>query len=239
MLTRIGAGVLAAALLVAGVVPAAAGETKTEPNAVTEAPSRGGSRRAAIVSVIEGELGLTRLEIAAALARGRTLADLAEEGGSSGEALASALLSKVTDLVDEAAAQGRVDPERAAELVAKAEERIRGLVFEPHTRFARDTIRRTARRHAVGIVADLLDMSSEELRAELQTGRTVADVAAERGVGLEAVVDAVMAPLEERAAAAVAEGRVDADKVSERLDRVRQRLLERLSTPIGQRATDG
>ncbi len=238
MRTRIGAGVLATTLLLAGVVPAAAQEGGGESATVAEAPRRPEPRRAAIAAAVEEELGLDRREIVVALARGETLADLAEAAGSSGEELVSALLRRVTEAVEAAEAEGRIDADRAAELTARAEERIRALVFEPHPGAARRTVKRAARHRALGTVADMLDVSVDELRAELAAGRTIADVAADRGVDVDELVDAVMAPLEERAAAAVEAGRADADRMAERLDRMRRRLTERFTTPVGDRGVD-
>jgi hypothetical protein len=50
-------------------------------------------------------------------------------------------------------------------------------------------------RHAdlIEAAADALDMTADELRAELEAGKTIADVAGERNVDLQTVIDAVVA----------------------------------------------
>lgn len=50
------------------------------------------------------------------------------------------------------------------------------------------------------VVADTLGMEIDELRAELQAEKTVAEIAEEQGVERETVVDALIEPMEERVA---------------------------------------
>jgi len=79
-----------------------------------------------------------------------------------------------------------------------------------------------------GVMADTLGISSEELQSELESGKTVAQLAEEKGISVDAVVDAVTAKINETIDNQVAEGNLDADKAeeikAEAPDRVRERI---------------
>ncbi len=237
MRIRIGAAVMSAVLVLVGAAPVMAQEagrpvTVEESARRREAPRPETGRAARLLAVVEDELGLSRREIVAGLASGQTLADLAEAQGSSGEALVTALEARLSEFLDEAVAAGKITDEQADRIRERAGERIETFVFETHRRAGRRAMGSVerVRARALQIIAEVVDMTPQDLRDALAEGSTVAEIAAERGVDVEELVDALMAPLEERADALVASGRVDADKVVERLDRIRARIIERLTT---------
>ena len=69
-------------------------------------------------------------ELREAIAAGDTVAEVAVENGSSGEALVEYLVEDVEDHLETAVANGRIDEEQAAELLAGAEEKITEFVFD-------------------------------------------------------------------------------------------------------------
>ena len=78
--------------------------------------------------------------------------------------------------------------------------------------------------HGPGIVhagldtaAKALGITTEELRTALRDGKTVADVAAEKGVEVQVVIDALVADAQARIATAVSEGRITQAQADERL----------------------
>ena len=78
--------------------------------------------------------------------------------------------------------------------------------------------------HGPGIVhasldtaATALGITSEELRTALREGKSVADVAGEKGVDVQVVIDALVAEAQERIATAVSEGRITQAQADERL----------------------
>lgn len=77
-------------------------------------------------------LDVTRGDVIATLAGGGTLAELATEHGSSGDALVAALVAVVDTHLQDAVAAGRITPEMAARHLAGAEDRIERIVFGPH-----------------------------------------------------------------------------------------------------------
>lgn len=79
--------------------------------------------------------------------------------------------------------------------------------------------------HHGGEVAELLGIEREALRAELEAGNSIADVAEANGVDVQTVIDSLIADAEERAAAAIERG-ADEERVAERLERVTERIEE-------------
>ncbi len=82
------------------------------------------------------------------------------------------------------------------------------------------------------VIADVLDMTQQDLIAELRTGKTVADVAQEKGVDLAQVVDALIAPQEQRLQRAVERGRLTQEQADAILALKRVQIEDRLNRPF-------
>lgn len=80
------------------------------------------------------------------------------------------------------------------------------------------------RLHDAEEVAALLGMDADELREQLDDGATLAEVAAEHGVDVAAVVDVLVADAEARLDDAVADGRLTEEEAGEHAARVRERV---------------
>lgn len=70
-------------------------------------------------------------------------------------------------------------------------------------------------RFGLEAAAKALGMSADDLRSELEDGKTIADVAGEKGVAVQTVVDAMVADATERIDQRVADGDLDADRAAE------------------------
>jgi uncharacterized caspase-like protein len=84
--------------------------------------------------------------------------------------------------------------------------------------------------------ATALGMTEDELRTALEVdGTTLADVAEEQGVEVDALVDALVAVQQERIAAAVEDGRLTQEQADERLADLEERVTERVNSeaPVG------
>jgi hypothetical protein len=78
------------------------------------------------------------------------------------------------------------------------------------------------------VLTELLGLTAEELRAELKDGKTLADVTQARGVELDAVVDALMAPMDEKLAQAVKAGKLSQEEADEKLELMGEKILKAL-----------
>lgn len=75
-----------------------------------------------------------------------------------------------------------------------------------------------------GALAEVLGMSTEDLRTALSGGLSLADVAAAQGVTSDALVDALAGQAQEKIDAAVESGRIDADAAAEKSAELETRI---------------
>ena len=80
------------------------------------------------------------------------------------------------------------------------------------------------------IAADELGMSLTELLTELQDGKTIAEVAGDKGVEVQVIVDAYMAQLKESLDEAVADGRITQKQADWQLAQAEERVTDRLNS---------
>ena len=227
---------LLVASLAGGAAAALAQEVPPTDSAMTQDAPRPDRDRArfkgpgieAIMEILDVEKG----DIISTFASGGTLADLAEENGSSGEALVNELVAMVGERLDEAVANGVISEERAAEILANAEEKITNFVFSTH--------QPPGKRHNPGTrlqgvlfqtVLDFLDVSKGDVVSNFATGGTLADLAEENGSSGDALVDALVAVVAERVDEAVANGAIDEARAAEILANAEERITTFVNTP--------
>lgn len=215
-------------VLVTAVVTAGLALAQTPP---AEAPAVDHGGSSAPLADLAGFLGMEPGELREELVAGATLAEVAAARGISREELVGHIVDAVTERVETAYGAGRVDAQRRERILADLEGRVEAGIDTP--RPWRDRVRRArrVRRVAAGIVTDLLNMEPAELREALTGGATLAEVAEERGVDVDDLVAALLAPLSDRLQAAVEAGRLTDEERDAALARAEERVRERVSTP--------
>jgi hypothetical protein len=68
-----------------------------------------------------------------------------------------------------------------------------------------------------GVIAETLGLDGPELRNALQSGQSLADIAADQGISTDDLVDAIVDQVEERVSGALERGRIDEEKAAELL----------------------
>lgn len=81
----------------------------------------------------------------------------------------------------------------------------------------------------IGLAAEVMDMERADLIDRLLAGETIADVADERGVDLDEIVEAFLAVRKERLDRAVDLGRMTEEDVEAMLDTIEARITEHLT----------
>ncbi len=89
------------------------------------------------------------------------------------------------------------------------------------------------------VVATALGATADELRTALQAGRTIADVAADKGVDVQTVIDALVAEAKDHMAQAVSAGRITQAEADAHLAEVEQRVTEMVDNPLPARGPGG
>ena len=86
-------------------------------------------------------------------------------------------------------------------------------------------------------LTDLLGIDGEELRTQLRDGATLADIAAEQGVAVQAVIDELVAEVTERVDNAVENGRIDQAEADEKLAEAEARITDMVNNGRPERGT--
>ncbi len=82
-------------------------------------------------------------------------------------------------------------------------------------------------------------MSVEDLHAELKDGETIAEVAEEKGVDTQGIIDTYLAQLEENLAQAVEDGKITQNQADWMLEQAAERAPEQLENTFEGRFPGG
>jgi len=247
----LGAAALSASLLGGGVAGALLGAplvsfaqesddsttTTADPNDESVDPAEGprfarhgGCHYKPDLAVAAEVLGVSEDELRDALEDGQSIADVAEEQGVDVQDVIDALVADATAHIDDDVADGDLDAERAAALKENLPERIADLVNREGG----------LRHHGPGpggfafrlggfdAAVEALGITEEELHDALRSGQSIADVADEQGVDLQAVIDALVADATARIDGAVEDGDLDATRAAE----VKENLVDKITAMV-------
>lgn len=152
---------------------------------------------------------------------GRFKETLAGILGISVEEYEAAVEQAQSQVVDQAVAEGWLTEEQAEMMQWRMAQSpglgMRGMGFRPFGPGMRG-----GGNNLVSVAADVLDLSLTDLLTELQNGKSIADVAEEKGVETQAIVDAWLAELQEDLDEAVAEGRITQKQADYQLEQARE-----------------
>jgi predicted DNA-binding protein (UPF0251 family) len=179
---------------------------------------------------------LSVLVVSAAVAATRALSprqerqaiinDAAGQLGIEPQALSDALEQALKNRVDAAVRDGRLTEEQAAKLKARIEAGDAPL-FGPGPRLEFRHHRGHGPFHAkLEAAAEYLGMSRRALLEALEGGKTLAQVARDRGKTVDGLVDALMARAEQKLDRAVQEGRLTDAERDEMLSGLRERITD-------------
>lgn len=158
----------------------------------------------------------------------------AKLGVSTGQ-LRAAFRATLAARIDAAVAAGRLTPEQGARL----KERIanaKGLGLGARKAFGekRKVLAERIAKHGTrrGVAAHYLGLSRVQLRAELRKGQSLAQIATARGKSVDGLVAAMLAPVKERLARAVANERLTQQRSDALLERITDRVERVVQRPF-------
>ena len=169
------------------------------------------------LAVIAQTLNMQEQDLIAAFRAGKTVADVAQEQGVDLATVVDALVAPRAQRLQRAVDNGRLTQAQADALLAL--ERIR----------VEDRLQRPFPLDPLMIAAQVLGMEPRDLLAELRAGKSVADVAAEKGVALDDIVNAILARKVERLNQLVADGRLTQDQADTLIAMARDRVSRMLN----------
>jgi predicted DNA-binding protein YlxM (UPF0122 family) len=198
--------------IVTGVIPVQAEDDNPGP---WPGHGRGWGDAQEILETVAEVLGLTPEDLTSELQSGKTLGEVAEAEGVDTQAIVDAVYAQVAETLQQAVEDGRLTQEQADQILERLAEcdgeqlRCLGLPFGPGLGA------RSGSRMGGGwwgpwggldAAAEVLGMDSDELMAELRDGKTLAEIAEEKGVDFEAVQEAMIAQMEQTLQEAEDEG---------------------------------
>lgn len=190
-----------------GQTPPADGERPDGP--MGRGPGGGFDRDAAAEA-----LGITTDELQTELEAGKTLAQIAEAQGVDKQTLIDALVAAGEAKLDEAKA---ALPDRIAELVDST--LPAGGDHGPGGKGGPG-----GRGPGLDAAAEALGITADELRTELQAGKTIAEVAEAKGVDKQTVIDAMVADLKAHLDEEVASGEHTQEEADQKLAEATERI---------------
>jgi hypothetical protein len=178
--------------------------------------------RGAILGAVTGELGINAQQLRSDLTSGQTLAQIANENASSVGALEQTILGAARSRLDAAVAAGKITTGQEQALLTRAGTTLDKLVTISHP-IARLASRRV-RAGLIRVTARYAGLTPQQLRSELRSGTTLAEIATDNGkspVGLE---QAIAAAVRTRLDRSVTAGRITTAREQALLSRLQQRL---------------
>jgi hypothetical protein len=166
-------------------------------------------------------LGLTEPELRAQVEAGKSLAQIAAAQGKSVAGLEDVMLADAKSHLDEAVANGNLNAAQEETMLADLKSHLDEIVNA--------TGKGRGVRIAIGppfgtAAATYLGLAPDELRTQLENGKTLAQIAAAQGKSLDGLKAAILAGANDQLDQAVAAGKVTAAQEQTMLDRLKEHL---------------
>lgn len=187
-----------------------------------------------VIAAVAEAIGIEPAALTRALREGRTIADLAEENEVDVQDVVDAIVASERERLEDAIDAGRLTERQTDAIADDLEERVTDLVNGDLAPFPLPLLPHLGWWPApIAFVADLIGIEPAELLAALADGRTIADVAQDNGVEVDAVVDAIVSELRDRLDDAVENGWLTQEEADERATALEERVRELVNRELG------
>lgn len=162
-------------------------------------------------------LGISREELTGSLQSGKTIAQIAAEKGFSEQQLAEFMAEKYSERIDQKVADGKITAEQADKLKQSMAERIKDDLNRTGTQMDR----------GMGYIEDLagfIGISKEDLLAARRSGKSMVQIAGEKGITEQQLVDHMMAKFNSKIDLKAADGKITAEQA----EQLKQSMAERI-----------
>lgn len=173
-------------------------------------------------------LGMTVDDLQTELKSGKTLEEVVTEKGFTMEDVANAVYDAAIEQLNQAVTDGKLTQEQADQIQANLQERRDACINDgdckpPQQKRGNNPRQTFVQAFGLGLdVADTLNMDPRDLLQALKDGSKLEDIAAQQGVSMEDVANAIVAPMQEKLDQALADGKItqdQADKMQQRIDK--------------------
>ncbi len=193
------------------------GNSSTKP-----AQSRRGRQglAAGVLDQVAQELGMTPQDLLSELKGGKTLAQIASEKGADLNTLIDKILEPVKTRLSKMVENGKITQDQADQRLSDLTQKLTDWANNGGPMPGRPGAQ------ALDQVAQELGMTPQDLLSELKGGKTLAQIASEKGADLNTVIDKILEPLKTRLDTAVANGKIAQDQADQRFNDAKQKLTD-------------
>jgi hypothetical protein len=217
-----------------------AGQSQAPAQGQGQFPGRGMRGFGGDFQAIADALGIDLATLQSDLQSGKTIADIAKEKNVELSTIVDAVVAKAQETLTTAVTDGRLTQEQVDAQIALLKANLNVM-------FTRTFDQQMGNRPGFGmrgagnldIVATALGVDAATLQSDLQSGKTIADIAKEKSVDLSTVVDAVVAERETALKAAVTAGRLTQEQADAELALFKTNLTAAFSQPMNANGRDG
>jgi hypothetical protein len=165
--------------------------------------------------------------------------DAAKQLGVPSADLSGALKKALENRVDAAVADGRLTQEQANRIKELIQSGGLPLFFGAPHRGGIVPGFGPALHHGLDTAASYLGLTEQQLRTELETGKTLAQIAQAHGKSVDGLVDALVADFKTKLDASVKAGRITQEKADQVLKDVRERVTAHVNGELRERFRPG
>jgi ribosomal protein S20 len=201
-----------ATLGVTGIAGAQSGDDRPP----AEAGKPGG--RGPTLDAAAQALNLSVDDLRSKLREGKTLAQVAQDQNVDKQKVIDAMVAEATARIDQKVQEGELTAEQANERKSNLNERITRLVDEGPQRHGH--------KPKLDAAAQALNLSVDDLRSQLRDGKTIAQVAQDKNVDVQKVIEAMVADATARIDQKVQEGELTSEQANERKSNLQDRITK-------------
>jgi len=170
-------------------------------------------------------IGVSPQDLAGQIRGGKTVAAVATEHSVDPANVVNAVVAALTQQIDEAAAQGKIDASRADQAKQKVPNVANRFVNETKSRRGRG---RAILKDAANAAAKEIGVSVADLKQARKDGKSIAQVAKDHNKSVDDVVNAIVKQATSDIDQAVKDGKLDSKKA----DQIKQKLPDRAKTLV-------
>jgi ribosomal protein S20 len=170
-------------------------------------------------------IGLSPQDLAGQIRGGKTVAAVATEHSVDPGSVVNAVVAALTQRIDQAAAQGKIDANRAEQAKQKLPNVANRFVNETKSKRGRG---RAILKDAANASAKEIGVSVADLKQARKDGKSIAQVAKDHNKSVDDVVNAVVKQATSDIDRAVKDGKLDSKKA----DQIKQKLPDRAKTLV-------
>ncbi len=219
---------LVAAVAVAGLLVAGGASVASAAGPGQGGRGHGGIRAAGQTAATT--IGVSPEELRTQVRGGKTVAQIATEHGVDPSSVVNAIVAALSQKIDQKAAAGTIDANRAAQAKQKLPNAASKFVNETKPRRGYRVLK-----DAVQAAAKEIGVSTNDLRDAHKNGKSIAQVAQDHGKSADDVVNAIVKAATADVDQAVKDGKLDAQKA----DQIKKNLPDRAKTLVDRQPRQG